>query len=117
VAVVWAIDPSAAAVSPFLLRQWSKVLRTQARRAGMTVPDAVFGLAWSGAMTRARVKGLLERLPAGVVEIYTHPAAANAFVGHAPGYRYTEELAALTDPDCVEALRRSDYRLGGFSDV
>jgi hopanoid biosynthesis associated protein HpnK len=117
VAVVRAIDPSAAAVSPFLLGQWSKVLRARARRAGMTVPDAVFGLAWSGAMTRARVGSLLERLPPGVVEIYTHPAVANAFAGHAPGYCYTEELAALTDPGCVEAVRRSGYRLGGFGDA
>jgi hopanoid biosynthesis associated protein HpnK len=117
VAAVREIDPSAAAVSPFLLGQWARVLRGQARRAGMTVPDAVFGLAWSGAMTRARVRPLLENLPPGTIEIYTHPAAANAFAGHAPGYRYTDEFAALTDPTCIEAQRRSGYRLGGFRDV
>jgi hopanoid biosynthesis associated protein HpnK len=117
VGVVRAIDPSAAAVAPFLLGQWAKVLRAQARRAGMTAPDAVFGLAWSGAMTAVRLKSVLERLPPGTVEIYTHPAAADAFAGHAAGYRYTEELAALTDPACIEALRRSGYRLGGFGDV
>jgi hopanoid biosynthesis associated protein HpnK len=116
-AVVRAIDPSAAALSPFLLGQWTRVLRAQARRAGMSTSDAVFGLAWSGAMTAARIRGLLDRLPPGVVEIYAHPASADAFAGHAPGYRYTEELAALTDPDCVAALRRSGYRLGGFGDV
>jgi chitin disaccharide deacetylase len=116
--VVRMIESSAASsVPPFLLGQWTKVLRAQARRAGMTTPDAVFGLAWSGAMTRVRVKALLENLPPGVVEIYAHPATADAFAGHAPGYRYTEELAALTDPDCITALRRSGYRLGGFGDV
>ena len=117
VSIVRAIDPSVAALSPFLLGQWAKVLRSQARRAGMMTSDAVFGLAWSGAMTRARVKGLLDRLPPGVIEIYAHPATADAFAGHAPGYRYADELAALTDPDCVAALRRSGYRLGGFGDV
>jgi len=117
VSIVRAIDPSVAALSPFLLGQWAKVLRSQARRAGMVTSDAVFGLAWSGAMTRARVKGLLDRLPPGVIEIYAHPATADAFAGHAPGYRYADELAALTDPDCVAALRRSGYRLGGFGDV
>jgi hypothetical protein len=58
----------------------------------------------------------LERLPAGVVEIYTHPAAANAFAGHAPGYRYTDELAALIDPECIASVRRLGHRLGGFAE-
>jgi hopanoid biosynthesis associated protein HpnK len=117
VSIVRAIDPSVAALSPWLLGQWTRVLRAQVRRAGMITSDAVFGLAWSGAMTAARVKALLERLPPGVIEIYTHPASADAFAGHAPGYRYTEELAALTDADCGAALRRSGYRLSGFGDV
>jgi hopanoid biosynthesis associated protein HpnK len=115
VAVVNGIEPAVAGLSASALAQWTKVLRAQARRAGMATPDAVFGLAWSGAMTRERLKGLLERLPAGVVEIYTHPAVANRFAGHAPGYRYTDELAALIDPDCVAAQRRAGHRLDGFA--
>lgn len=112
VAVVRGIEPAAATVSSALLAQWTRLLRAQARRAGMAVPDAVFGLAWSGAMTNARLAKLLRALPAGVVEIYTHPASANAFAGHAPGYRYTDELAALTDPECIAAARQAGYRLG-----
>jgi len=68
-------------------------------------------------MTRERLKSLLERLPEGVVEIYTHPATANSFAGYASGYRYTDELAALTDAECVAAARQSGYRLGGFADA
>ena len=117
VSVVRAIDPAAAALSSRLLGAWARVLRAQARGAGMTTPDAVFGLAWSGAMTRERMLGLLQRLPRGVIEIYTHPATAKVFAGHAPGYRYTEELAALTDPDCVAAVRRSGHGLGGLGDL
>jgi hopanoid biosynthesis associated protein HpnK len=115
VAVVNGIEPAAARLSAAALAQWTRVLRAQARRAGMAAPDAVFGLAWSGAMTRERLRSLLERLPAGVVEIYTHPAVADRFAGHAPGYRYTDELAALTDPDCVAAQRRAGHRLDGFA--
>jgi hopanoid biosynthesis associated protein HpnK len=115
VAIVRGIEPAAAGVSALLLAQWTRVLRGQARRAGMMTPDAVFGLAWSGAMTRERLRGLLERLPEGVVEIYVHPAVANRFAGHAPAYRYTDELAALIDPDCVAAQRRSGHRLDGFA--
>jgi chitin disaccharide deacetylase len=117
VAVVRAIEPASASPSAFLLAQWTRVLRVQARRAGMVTPDAVFGLAWSGAMARERIKGLLIRLPPGVIEIYAHPATANAFAGHAPGYRYTDELAALTDPECIAAAHQTGYRLGGFADA
>ena len=116
VAIVNGIEPASAGLAGSLLEQWTRVLRRQARRAGMATPDAVFGLAWSGAMTRQRLKSLLERLPAGTIEIYTHPAAANAFAGHAPGYRYTDELAALTEPECVAVARRLDHALGGFAE-
>src|SRR6267143_4470046 len=61
VSIVRAIDPSVAALSPRLLGQWTRVLRAQVRRAGMITSDAVFGLAWSGAMTRGRVINLLDR--------------------------------------------------------
>jgi hopanoid biosynthesis associated protein HpnK len=115
VAVVNGIEPAAAGVSASLLAQWTRVLRAQARRAGMATPDAVFGLAWSGGMTRERLKCVIERLPPGVIEIYTHPAAANQFAGHAPGYRYTDELTALIDADCIAAQRRADHRLAGFA--
>ena len=31
--------------------------------------------------------------------------------------RYTDELAALCDPDCIAAVRQSGYAVGGYSDV
>ena len=58
-------------------------------------------------MTHSRLQGLIAHLPEGVTEIYTHPATASDFAGAAPGYRYEEELAALTSPD----LRR--HLVGG----
>jgi hopanoid biosynthesis associated protein HpnK len=115
-AILRKIEPGAKARVPFLAPVMA-LLRAKARRAGLTTPDAVFGLAWSGAMTARRLAGLLGHLPLGLVEIYTHPATGNEFAGHAPGYRYTDELAALRDEACIEALRKSDYRLGGFGDA
>ncbi|MEX6506232.1 hopanoid biosynthesis-associated protein HpnK [Jiella sp. M17.18] len=91
-------------------------LRRQASEAGLIVPDAVFGLAWSGAMTPARLEGLLRHCPDGRVEIYTHPATADRFDGAAPGYRYREELAALCDPACAQALAAMGAAPGGFLD-
>ena len=116
-AIIRGIEPAAATLSASLLAHWSRLLRAQARRAGMAAPDAVFGLAWSGAMTSQRIAKLLRHLPPGTVEIYTHPAAVNAFAGHAPGYRYTDELAALTDRECIAAAREAGYSLGGFADA
>ncbi len=112
VARIGGARPAAAIVAP-----WAALLRKRARRAGLTAPDAVFGLRWSGAMTAARLTALLAQLPPGLVEIYTHPAVSDSFAGHAPGYRYTQELAALTDPAVIAAAHASGRRPGGFSDA
>jgi hopanoid biosynthesis associated protein HpnK len=99
-----------------IMAPWSRLLAARARRAGLTTPDAVFGLRWTGQMTAARLTGLLAHLPKGLVEIYTHPATSDAFSGHAPGYRYAAELAALTDATVIELAGRCGRRAGGFSD-
>jgi predicted glycoside hydrolase/deacetylase ChbG (UPF0249 family) len=92
------------------------LLERRARRTGLQTADAVFGLAWSGAMTTSRLLGLLQHLPEGRSEIYLHPATTDDFTGHAPGYRYADELAALIAPEVTAAARRDDLRLGGYSD-
>ncbi|KMO15117.1 hopanoid biosynthesis-associated protein HpnK [Methylobacterium platani] len=95
---------------------WAALLRARARRAGLLTPDRVLGLAWSGAMTPARVEGLLRHLPDGLTELYLHPATAGGFPGEAPGYAYAEELAALVSPASRAALAASGAVTGGFSD-
>ena len=95
---------------------WAQLLRRRFAAAGMTTPDQVFGLAWSGAMTSPRLAGLIAHLPEGLSEIYLHPAKTARFAGAAPGYRYVEELAAVTDPAVIEAARVSGAERGGFSD-
>jgi len=112
--VLSAIEPQTARVPPWVTAPWAALLARRARQAGLQVPDAVFGLAWSGAMTTARLLGLLQHLPEGRSEIYLHPATADDFPGHAPGYRYAEELAALTTSDVIAAAR--GLRLGGYAD-
>jgi hopanoid biosynthesis associated protein HpnK len=98
-----------------LTRPFAQSLRRRFARAGIATPDAVFGLAWSGAMTAPRLKGILEHLPEGLSEIYLHPATG-AYPGSAPGYAYAEERAALLDPAVIAATQGADIRLGGFSD-
>ena len=92
---------------------WARFTRARLRRAGLTVPDQVFGLAWSGAITPDRLRGLIEHCPPGLTEIYTHPATG-AYPGSAAGYRYEAELAALTEPLAKAAIARENIVLGSF---
>ncbi len=98
-----------------LTAPFARALRARFRRAGIAAPDQVFGLAWSGAMTLPRLKGLIEHLPEGLSEIYLHPATG-PYPGSAPGYVYGEELRALTDPGMPGLIAAHDIRLGGFCD-
>jgi hopanoid biosynthesis associated protein HpnK len=102
--------------SQWLEAPWVAVLRNRVRRHGLTAADRVFGLAWSGAMTEARLAGLLRQLPDGLTEIYCHPATSTAFPGAANGYRYADELAALTAPGVKELLRATGAKSGGYAD-
>jgi chitin disaccharide deacetylase len=114
---VAAIDPQTERRVGRIVALWALWLRRRVVRSGLTAADAVFGLAWSGAMVKGRLAALLGQLPPGLIEIYLHPATTNAFFGAAPGYRYAEEFAALCDPDCIAAVRRSGYAPGGYADA
>lgn len=110
------IEPVTRGLEARIAAPFARRLDRQMRRAGFATPDQVFGLAWTGAMTASRIAGLLAHLPDGLTELYTHPATADGFPGSAPGYRYADELAALTSPQARAALTASGARLGGFAD-
>jgi hopanoid biosynthesis associated protein HpnK len=95
---------------------WAGRARRRLRRAGITTPDHVFGLRWSGAMSAKRLAGLIESLPTGLTEIYLHPATEGVFYGAAAGYGYREEFAALCAPEVVLASLGTNIRLGGYTD-
>ena len=99
-----------------LLYAGTRVLRAQARRAGVRTNDHAFGIAWSGHMTAERVARLAARLPPGVSEIYFHPAARrNAHLARLmPGYEHEAELAALLDPAVRAAFSRAGARLTSY---
>jgi chitin disaccharide deacetylase len=110
------IEPRAQHRRNWLAAPWSALLGTRLRRHGLSAPDQVVGMAWSGAMTEQRTAGVLKNLPNGITEIYFHPATVDTFDGAASGYRYTEELAALISPGMKELVRVTGARTGGFSD-
>jgi chitin disaccharide deacetylase len=109
------IEPHRPSGTVLLTAPFARRLRRHFRKNGVNAPDQVFGLAWSGAMTRKRLKGLLEHLPDGVSEIYCHPATG-PYPGSATGYAYREELAGLLDPGMADLIAARNIRLGGFSD-
>lgn len=93
---------------PAIQNLWCRGLRAR----GLPAPDQVVGLRWSGAFTADRVLQALKRLAPGVTELYFHPATRDDVPGGAPGYRYRDELAALTDPRvaaAVAAIPRGGY--------
>lgn len=114
-AVLARIEPHKPSAVVALTTPFAKGLRRRFRAAGIAAPDQVFGLAWSGAMTGARLEGVIEHLPKGLSEIYMHPATG-PYPGSAPGYRYAGELAALTDPALPALLTAKAIRTGGYCD-
>jgi hypothetical protein len=71
------------------------LLRWQARR--LETPDQVFGIKWSGHMTRERIEKLLTAIPPGRTEIYMHPATRRdaTLVRLMPDYEHVAEFEAL----------------------
>ncbi len=109
------IEPRTPWVSSLLTVPFAGLLRSRVRSAGLLAPDQVFGLQWTGHMSKARLAGLIRNLPDGLSEIYLHPATG-AYAGAAPGYCYREELEALIDPEIVAACRAGSLKLGGYGD-
>jgi len=67
-------------------------------------------------MTRERMLRLLKALPDGITEIYCHPATSNVFVDAVQGYRYADELDALTAQEVMSRVRDNPIRTGGYLD-
>ena len=109
------IEPRSRRYIPSLVAPFAVLLRRRVRAAGLHTADRVFGLEWTGQMTKQRLLGLIRALPSGVSEIYLHPATG-PYAGNASGYRYRDELAALVDPEVVAACRNRFIKRGGFGD-
>lgn len=103
--------------STFATNAWARPLTARLVRAGMAHCDHVFGLRWSGAMTSRRLLQIIPHLPKGPCELYLHPGTKDSFAGSVGGYRYRDELSALTDPAVIAAIVRSGRHLCGYSEL
>ncbi len=111
------IEPGEMSAQSLPVNACAAWLALKARQAHLMIPDHVFGLRWSGAINSGRLKNVLVRAPPSLAEIYLHPATSDDFPGCAEGYRYTDELAALTNAQCRTALHAAGHDLGGYADA
>ena len=113
-----AVRLPAEAGAPALLRPWLRLLAWRLDAAGITHNDSVIGIGHSGGMDETVMLEALHSLPAGLTEIYLHPAtiSGGAIAASMPDYRHADELAALLSPRVRAAVERLGVPLGGFSD-
>lgn len=96
-----------------LVSFFAKRLRKKLMRANIAHNDFIFGLSDTGRMTKEVWLKILNRIPRGFVEIYTHPATLSSAVlkRTMPGYRHKEESEALLDPEIKQHLQRLGFQL------
>jgi hopanoid biosynthesis associated protein HpnK len=111
------VEPGGRGIAEGLMRWWAGRLGRRLRRAGIAEHDRVAGLAATGAFDTARMLAAITSLPEGITELYCHPATEDIWPGCAPGYRYRDELAALTAPDVLAALEACGAEHGDFRRV
>jgi chitin disaccharide deacetylase len=101
----------------FALEAWAAALKRKTLRAGLAVPDAVYGRRWSGAFNSRRMAALIKIMAPGLNEIYCHPATSDSFTGSAAGYGYRAELEALLTAETAAAVAASGFRLANYRDA
>ena len=109
----------AAGVNGVLLAPWVALMKYRLRSARVFYNDRIFGVAASGSMDEAKLLTILARLPAGVTEIYLHPATLSGRVIAASmdGYHHADELAALLSPRVRAAIAAAGVGHGGYGDL
>jgi len=111
--------------APALLARWLifQALGRRARRIlrqrGLRTADLAIGVLTPGRMTEAFVAGRLACLPAGLTEIFFHPAAV-ADLPHMcgrAGYQHLAELQALRSPHLRRVMAERGIQLVGFREL
>lgn len=104
------------------IRLLSRRLAARIRAAGLASAAAFGGLDEAGRLTLPRLLATLARLAgtgAASIEINCHPGEADAVTRarYPWGYRWDDELAALTSPQLRTAIARHGLRIGGHADL
>jgi chitin disaccharide deacetylase len=82
------------------------------------MPDGLYGFEVSGCLTRSALEQILRRIPDGLYELICHPGEDDADTrmrySHW-GYRWAEELEALTAPETRVVLNEQGIALASFA--
>ena len=82
------------------------------------MPDGLYGFEVSGCLTRSAIEQFLGRIPHGLYELICHPGEDDADTrtrySHW-GYRWAEELEALTAPETRVVLQEQGIVLTSFA--
>lgn len=111
------IDRRSLSKNDLLLLPWAKRLHKLVQRHELFSPDFVFGLSWTGQLHTERLESLLKALPAGISEIYFHPATTNTFPDSVHGYDYRAEFQALCSPKVLDLKKALRLKCGGYEDI
>ena len=83
----------------------------------LQMPDGMYGFEVGGCLTRAALEQILRKIPDGLYELICHPGEDDADTrtryGHW-GYRWAEELEALTAPETRQVLEKQGIALTSF---
>ena len=101
------------------LSPWVGLMKARLRAAGIACNDQVFGIAGTGQLDEEALLEILAKLPAGVTEIYLHPAVDTGVpvASTMSDYRHSAELAALLSSRVAAAITATGAARGGYRDV
>jgi chitin disaccharide deacetylase len=102
-------------VEAVIFRALSRRARRKMTQRGIKSTDWLFGLHQSGNLTEHYMLDLIARLPPGLTEIYTHPAANVG--GTPPSASAQREVEILTSPLLPVALTSVGARLTNFAEL
>ena len=94
-------------------------VRRRLRREGLACNDVLFGLRRTGRLDEAALCRALEKLRAGIAEVYLHPATRSGARERLAGVGVyaTEEFDALMSPRVRQRLQALRASVGGFLDI
>ena len=87
------------------------------RLHGPQMPDGMYGFEVSGCLTRGALEKILRKIPDGLYELICHPGEDDAETRRRYshwGYRWAEELEALTAPETRVVLKKQRIALTSF---
>jgi predicted glycoside hydrolase/deacetylase ChbG (UPF0249 family) len=103
-----------------MFRAASAWARRTLARADLPLTDGSLGFDCSGRLSSGYLLRKIAVLPPGITELICHPGAGDPDTRsryESWGYRWRQELEALTDPAVQEALERAGVRLTSFTGV